>query len=167
MASSAYRPGMLPEIVRRRADGLWYSERRLTDVQELAGMKNWLISQDSALVRWVEPSEPLLSASYYWMEQKGRPTGAPIMMGVTAKMPEYMTEDKARLQGSQLAQAMCEAFTPNPSVQPGTVYALARTLANLSDKFRDGVDVYEAFTAGFLTGWKQQAPRIAAPADSD
>lgn len=157
---AGWAAGKVPEIVQRRADGLWYSVRRFGEVSEFAGMARWLEEHSrDHLVRWVDPAQPFISASYYWAEQT-KPLSS---FGKVRKMPEMMTEDKARGQGAQLAQALCALFQPNPSANSGQVYALARTMANLSDKFRDDIDIYEAFTSGFLAGWQVQSARIVAP----
>lgn len=141
------------EIVERRGDGKWYTTRRSLDAAEYEAIRGWVMTNTSGRyrIRMVSPDAPLLSGSTNWQTQT---------QGETRGM-QVLTEDKARLQGEQLAGALCKLFVLNSGVDAGAVYALARSLAAIGGMY-DDADIRDAFYNGFLLGW-QGGPRQITP----
>lgn len=166
--------GAIPEIVQHRSDGLWYSTSRVDDRGAWPSTILWVArAGENYKLRWVSADEPLLSASTSW--QTNQPvnrwqmptitvTNSTTQQGYRPMAYDAMSEDKARVTGYQLAGALCDAWPPSTSSRAGTPYTIGRIIARLSAALAPG-DVTDAFTEGFVNGWKQQAPRLAAPVE--
>lgn len=138
------------ETVARRSDGLWYSVQRASSQVEWPGLITWATHRIGfdATYRWVWPDTPYLSASIDPIVQRSRSEGE------QQKMPAYnMTEDKARLQGQQLAAAMGRCVQLNPDATAGDVYAFARTWAASSGAYSGDGDALLAFIDGFMSAF--------------